>query len=321
MHAPDFWWQPEPTATARALSPLSALWAAGGFLRRLVLRPGRAPVPVISVGNLVAGGAGKTPVAMAVMERLIALGFNPHLLGTGHGGSIGWPYRVTRQDGARHVGDEAVLHAARWPTWIGRRRMRVARAAAADGAGVLVLDDGHQQRHLKPDLALLVIDAEVGFGNGRLLPAGPLREPVRSGFARADAVVLLGEGEGPPVPAGLPVLRARLLPDPAALRFRGERVVAFAGIGRPAKFFRTLAAAGAELRAAVPFPDHHRYRAEEIMRLVETASAERATLVTTAKDQVRLPRAARGMVEVFTVHCQFEDLAALDAMLRRACGA
>lgn len=304
------------------LSPLSALWAAGTFVRNLILRPRQGPVPVISIGNLVVGGAGKTPVVAAVMERLGSFGLNAHVIGTGYGGSINWPYRVqARQDRVRHVGDEALLLAARWPTWVARDRLKAAKAAAADGAVAVVLDDGHQQRYLKADLSLVVVDAEVGFGNGRLMPAGPLRETVAAGLARADAVVLLGEGEGPVLPAGLPVLRARLLPDASALRFKGERVVAFAGIGRPAKFFRTLTASGADVRATGSFPDHHRYTADEIMRLVETASSERATLVTTAKDWLRLPRAARGMVEVFAVHCEFEDLAALDAMLRAACGA
>lgn len=307
---------------ARVLSPLSALWSAGTFVRNLILRPGRGPVPVLSIGNLVVGGAGKTPVVAAVMERLGSFGLNAHVIGTGYGGSINWPYRVqARQDRVRHVGDEALLLAARWPTWVARDRLKAAKAAAADGAVAVVLDDGHQQRYLKADLSLVVVDAEVGFGNGRLMPAGPLRETVAAGLARADAVVLLGEGEGPVLPAGLPVLRARLLPDASALRFKGERVVAFAGIGRPAKFFRTLTASGADVRATTSFPDHHRYKADEIMRLVEAASSERATLVTTAKDWLRLPRAARGMVEVFAVHCEFEDVVALDAMLRAACGA
>jgi len=322
LRAPDFWWLPRPTPKARLLSAVSLFWSLGAALRRLLHRPARGPVPVVSVGNLVAGGAGKTPVAMAVMERLGAFGLNAHVIGTGYGGSIGWPYRVqARQDGVHQVGDEALLHAARWPTWIGRSRLRAARAAAAEGAVVVVLDDGHQQRSLAPDLSFVVVDAEVGFGNGLLMPAGPLREGVAAGLARADAIVLLGEGEGPPLPVAKPVLRARLLPEPASLRFKGERVVAFAGIGRPAKFFGTLAAAGADLRHSAAFPDHHRYKADEIMLLVETASSERAVLVTTAKDWVRLPRAARGMVEVFTVHCAFEDPAALDALLRRACGA
>lgn len=304
------------------LSPLSALWSAGTFVRNLILRPARGPVPVISIGNLVIGGAGKTPVVVAVMERLGTFGLNAHVIGTGYGGSINWPYRVqARQDRVRHVGDEALLLAARWPTWVARDRLKAAKAAAAEGAVAVVLDDGHQQRYLKADLSLLVVDAEVGFGNGRLMPAGPLREKIATGLARADAVVLLGEGEGPVLPAGLPVLRARLLPEASSLRFKGERVVAFAGIGRPAKFFSTLAASGADVRATASFPDHHRYKADEIMRLVETASNERATLVTTAKDWLRLPRAARNMVEVFAVHCQFEDLAALDELLRRTCGA
>ncbi|HYD65959.1 tetraacyldisaccharide 4'-kinase [Azospirillum sp.] len=318
MRTPAFWYRP-PTAAALALAPLGALYGLAGRLRFATTRAERAPVPIVCVGNLVAGGAGKTPVALALAEALAARGTAVHFLTRGHGGTERGPLRV---DPARHdagqVGDEALLLASHAPTWVARDRVAGARAAAAAGAEVVVMDDGFQNPHLAKDLSLVVVDGAAGFGNGCLLPAGPLREPVARGLSRADAVVLMGEdrtGVAARV-APLPVLRARVEPD-ADHGLRGRRVLAFAGIGRPEKFFATLESLGAVLAGRVPFADHHPYTAAEVADLLARAEALNALPVTTAKDAVRLPADVRARVRVLPVCAVFDDAEALGALLDR----
>ena len=318
LPTPEFW--ARPGLVPDLLQPLAWAYAAAGALRHAWTQPWRAPVPVICVGNLVAGGAGKTPVAIALARRLQASGRAVHLLSRGYGGSLAGPVAVdrTRHDAAQ-VGDEALLLAAAAPAWIARDRPAGARAAIAAGAQCLLLDDGLQNPTLAKDLSLLVIDGAYGFGNGRVLPAGPLREPRDNGLARADAIVLMGEDRAgiTPLLAGKTVLHARLVPDNASA-FAGRTVVAFAGIGRPAKFFATLEGVGARLATRHAFADHHPYRAAELQRLLAEAEAAHAVLVTTAKDAVRLPGEWRAHVEVLSVRAEFDDGAALDRLLDRA---
>jgi tetraacyldisaccharide 4'-kinase len=272
---------------------------------------------VLSIGNLVAGGAGKTPVAIALAQRLAGRGRAPHLLSRGYGGRARGPLRV---DAARHtaaeVGDEPLLLAAAAPTWVARDRAAGARAAIAAGARMLLLDDGHQNRALAKDLALVVVDGAQAFGNRRLLPAGPLRESVAEGLARADAVVLLGEdrsGLGAELAETLPLLSARLEPEASAVH--GKAVVAFAGIGRPQKFFATLEGLACEVLGRHAFADHHAYREHEILLLLDKASKLDAALVTTAKDRVRLPPHLQDLVEIVEVAVTWDDEAALEALL------
>src|SRR5713226_4420313 len=317
LPAPEFW--ARPGLVPDLLQPLAWAYAAAGAARHAWTHPWRAPVPVICVGNLVAGGAGKTPVAITLARRLQAGGHAVHLLSRGYGGSLAGPVAVDRaRHDAAQVGDEALLLADAAPTWIARDRAAGARAAIAAGAQCLLLDDGLQNPTLAKDLSLLVIDGAYGLGNGRVLPAGPLREPLQSGLARADAVVLMGEDRAgvTPLLAGKTVLRARLAPENAAA-LAGRAVVAFAGIGRPAKFFTTLERIGARLAARHAFPDHHPYRTAELQRLLAEAYAAHAVLVTTAKDAVRLPTEWRARMEVLTVTAEFDDVAALDRLIDR----
>ena len=304
------------------LSPFALAYAGASGIRRHLARPWRAAVPVVCVGNLIAGGAGKTPTVLALGEWLTANGLRVHYISRGYGGAI---RRLTRVDPATHdahaVGDEALLLAASATTWIARHRPSAARAAAAAGADIVVMDDGHQNPTLHKDLSLVVVDAGFPLGNGHVIPAGPLRERPREGLARADAVVIIddpggGSGEhglGPTL--AVPVLRARLVPGPEAARLAGADVVAFAGIARPGKFFDTLRANGCRLIAAHGFADHHVFDPDEIMLLAEQANAAGARLVTTAKDAVRLPFAARPMVDVVTVRLEFEHADALERLL------
>ena len=276
-------------------------------------------VPVVCIGSVVAGGAGKTPVAIALGEALAQRGRHPHFLSRGYGGTLAGPVRVDRaKHPAYQVGDEPLLLAAVAPTWVARDRAAGARAAANEGAGVILMDDGFQNGALRKDISLLVVDGGYGFGNGRVMPAGPLREPVEEALARADAVIVIGEdtsGAGARIGTAAPVLTARFVPRPDAERVAGRRVLAFAGIGRPAKFFETLAGMGCEIVDAVPFPDHHRYTEDEVMGLVEAAAAADAVPVTTEKDAVRLPPSAEGMVEPVRVALEWGDPAAFERLV------
>jgi tetraacyldisaccharide 4'-kinase len=320
MRAPEFWRM--DGALAAALAPIGHVVAAAARLRRALVVPSRAPVPVVVVGNLVAGGAGKTPVAISLAIELHRLGRAVHCLTRGYGGRLAGPVRVDpTAHTADQVGDEALLLAHHAPTWVASDRVAGARMAAGAGAELLVLDDGFQNPALAVDLALVVIDGAYGFGNGRVMPAGPLREPVADGLARAHAVVLMGQDEAGVLPTveaaqpDLPILRARLVPGPEGDGFAGRRVLAFAGIGRPEKFFRMLADLRADLVGRESFPDHHRYTPDQIMRLVERATALKATPVTTAKDVQRLPSGARAMIEVLTVGVAWKDPVALDRLI------
>ncbi len=304
------------------LGPPAALWSAVATLKMALAHPYKAAVPVICVGNLGIGGAGKTPVALALAALLRRRGVTAHFLTRGYGGRLKGPLRVdpARHD-ARQVGDEALLLAAAAPTWLGADRAKTARAAVAEGARALVMDDGHQNMTLAKDLSLIVVDREYGFGNARVLPAGPLREPVAQGLARADAVIVLdgaggAGGGGAALPElNLPLFAAHLGVLPGAQPAAGKKVVAFAGIGRPEKFFSLLEGLGYDLVDRQAFADHHDFSVDEIMRLVEQAAALEARPITTAKDAVRLPEEARAMIDVLPVGVEFADPGALEALL------
>ncbi|MEO3432715.1 tetraacyldisaccharide 4'-kinase [Inquilinus sp. CAU 1745] len=318
MKAPSFW--RSPNAVATALSPLGAAYGRIGRWRRQTAKPWRAEVPVLCIGNLTAGGAGKTPVALSLALRLRAMGLEPHFLSRGYGGRMKGPVMV---DPGRHeatdVGDEPLLLAEAAPTWVARDRAAGAKAAIDAGATVLVMDDGFQNPALAKDVSLVVVDGETGFGNGRLIPAGPLREPLADGLGRASALAVMGDdraGVGALAEEWeLPVLFGRLVPDGDAGWLRGTPVVAFAGIGRPEKFFATLKALGARPTAEFAFGDHHRYEADEIMRMVDLANRAKAVLVTTTKDRARLPPDARPMVRTLPVRVSWSDDGAVDRLL------
>jgi tetraacyldisaccharide 4'-kinase len=319
MRAPEFWQTDNPLA--RLLEPIGQI--VGGITARRALRAPlvRADVPVICVGNLTAGGTGKTPVVASIVRRLAAQGHTPAVVMRGYGGSLKGPVRVdARQHNVDDVGDEALLHARRGAVWVSRERARAAGPAVADGADVLVMDDGHQHASLAKDLSLVVIDGRTGFGNGRLFPAGPLREPIRSGLARAQAAVIMGDdrrGIARDLSEYLPVLGARLVPGPERMKLKGQRVVAFAGIGDPEKFYHTLREIGARVTAFHPFADHYSFDVADIQPILDEAFAIGAIPVTTEKDAVRLEADQRQQVDVLSVDVEWERPEALDALLEK----
>lgn len=323
MRPPAFWHQ-KPGVLARVLSPLGALYAAG-TARRLRQSGYRASVPVVCIGNLHAGGTGKTPMAIALLMRLVARGVNCHVVSRGYGGSVTGPEQVDPNwHSAAQTGDEPLLLAAFAPTWIAKDRAAGVRAAEAAGAKVILLDDGFQNPLVDKDLSLIVVDAERGFGNGLCLPAGPLREPVAVGLRRADMVVTIGiEAAQQGFDAqwadqiDLPRLRGRIEPLRMGMEWKGQRVLAFAGIGYPEKFFATLRAEGAQIVKSVALDDHQPLSETLLRRLEGEAATLGAQLVTTEKDQARLPPTYRQNVLAMVVRLEIADWAPMDAALAK----
>jgi tetraacyldisaccharide 4'-kinase len=316
MKPPLFW--TTGGLPAWLLSPLQPVTAA--LTARRVARPGwRAPVPVFCAGNATVGGAGKTPLVLDLATRLCARGVAVHILTRGYGGSAHGPLRV---DLARHtaaeVGDEALLLAAAGPCWVGADRAAAARAAVAAGAAALLLDDGLQNPTLVKDFCALVIDGSTGFGNERLLPAGPLREPVAAAAARCRLAVMIGADRtdaATRLPRTLPILQARMAFGDDMRALAGQAVFAFAAIGRPQKFFLSLLEAGISLAGTRSFADHHVYAPDELAALRADAASCDARLVTTMKDFVRLPMAARTGVTPLRTHLAWANEPSIEAFL------
>ena len=290
MREPPGFWQERNAPAARLLAPLGAAYGWATAQRIARAEPFRASVPVICVGNASLGGVGKTPFALMLLERLTAMGRCPHALTRGYGGTERGPYQVGPGDPPARVGDEALLLSAAAPVWVSVDRAAGARAASGGGADVIVMDDGFQNPGLSKTLSFLLVDAEALFGNGRVFPAGPLREHPERAAARADAIVSVG---GPPPDAlaalagGKPLLQSRLALEAHALP--SGPVHAFAGIGRPERFFGALNDAGLTVAARRAFADHHPYTDRDLAPLIGAASAAGVPLVTTAKDFVRVP--------------------------------
>lgn len=301
------------------LAPLGRAYGLLGDMRRRLVTPKRVPVPVICIGNLTVGGAGKTPTAIAVAKRLKAGGESPHMLTRGYGGRARGPVLVDIvSHDAEEVGDEALLLATIAPCWVAKDRVAGAKAALSAGASVIILDDGYQNPHLAHDLALVVVDGAVGFGNNRLMPAGPLRETVAGGLARADALVVIGGDRREAIDTDLPRLRAELRRSADGPDLEKKRVVAFAGIGRPEKFFETLQELGAIVVDVHAFPDHYRYKPSEIEAILEQARQVDAVCVTTEKDHVRLPLPLGNYVKKLPIELRFEANDILDRLLLTA---
>ena len=324
MREPYFWSVTDKHSRAASpmlkllTSPLAMIyrWAGARRIQRTI--PADVGIPVVCIGNLTLGGAGKTPITEAVRSYFLTRGIRAASLSRGYRGSLQGAHRV---DPSRHaasdVGDEPLMLSSLGESWVSKDRPEGAVAMKAAGVELIVMDDGHQNPTLKKTLSIVVMDASNPVGNGHVFPKGPLRESALTGLARADAVVLMGDGPLPSILEGYgkPILRAHLVP---LAPLSPGRYVAFAGIGRPARFFDALQKqSGVELAEGAPYPDHHMYSPHDLKFLMKLANERDALLVTTDKDHVRLTADVKPHVLRASVKARFEDEAAFAALLDR----
>ena len=314
MRAPYFWaagldpHSRESAPLARfLLTPFAHLYAWLGARRLRKVKPIKVSAPVICIGNLTSGGSGKTPVTQALRAALHQRGVTAASLSRGYGGRLKGPIAVSSSSHtASDVGDEPLLLAQTGPAWISAKKVAGAQAMIESGAEVILMDDGHQNPTLHKNLSVIVLDAGAPFGNGYVLPKGPLREPIANGLKRAQAVVLMGDGPVPQIVtvSRLPVFRARL---EQVDTIPAGPLIAFAGIGRPERFFNALEAAGGDVCDTASFGDHHVYKASELARLAGFAKAHNASLVTTEKDFLRIPPSQQAGITAIRVRAVFEN--------------
>jgi tetraacyldisaccharide 4'-kinase len=319
MKAPDFWKTNNWKATA--MSPLSALFKLGTKIRESNATPKNAGKPVICVGNLVAGGTGKTPVSLALADIFLAQKKTVHFLCKGYKGKITEPTRVdVTKHTAADVGDEALLLSDKCPTWVAKDRAAGAEAAAK-GADIVIMDDGLQNPHIEKAFNIIVVDGEYGFGNTKVIPAGPMRETVENGLKKADLVILLGNDAYNVemlirLCSSVPIIRATLALAPLDKILQKQQMVAFAGIGRPEKFFNNLKAEGCNVIMEMPFPDHHAFTETDVTKLTRIAKLKECKLVTTTKDYVRLTGDFKQKVTPLPVAIAWSSVTELRALLR-----
>jgi len=324
MRAPKFWEndRASPGVLSNLLSPISWFWMFGTMLRMRRV-PKKINVPVMCVGNINLGGVGKTPSVIAIVEKLKAKGLTPHIISRGYGGKLTGPVLVTKNFNSDEVGDEPVLLSAFAPTWVSKDRVEGTRAAIENGCDIIILDDGFQNGSLHKDFSIIVVDAKVGFGNEKIFPAGPLREPVKVAFKRADLIILIGKNEDKEgfkklhEPFSLPVCSAYVETVKMGMDWKDTRVLAFAGIGYPEKFFESLKNLGAIIVKEVALPDHAKLTKKLIQRLEMEAKKYNAMLVTTEKDAVRLPTEYKQEVLTLPIRLVIDDWKIIDQKLEK----
>lgn len=320
MNTPGFWKQ--RSAINKALAPLSLVYAAIYLIKRALTVQAKLPVPVVCIGNVTAGGSGKTPVALAIGAMLSERGVKAFFVSRGYGGHARKPMLVNPEKHKSHeVGDEPLLLASVLPTVVGRNRAEAAQLAVSKGAKLLIFDDGFQNKSFYKDFSFLVIDGTVGYGNGMLIPAGPLRERPKLAMRRAHAIIMINHGPSAPLlPADRPVIHARTKVVGLAQKLEGQKVVAFCGIAYPEKFQLTLAQLGVRMVAFKSFADHAPLPDASVRPLAELAAKEQAYLVTTRKDFVRLPKPYQERIVVVDIELAFENTDLLNAQLDHIAG-
>ena len=310
LKAPKFWYYKKDTFLSNTLYPLSLVFRLGTKMRKLVSKEKKAKLPIICVGNIVVGGAGKTPVALKIGNMLKKAGYQPHFVSKGYGGLEKNNTLVKDWHSPKSVGDEPLLLSEIAPTWIGLDRNKSFHLAKEKGADCIVMDDGFQNPTLQKDFSIVVINGEQGFGNKRVIPAGPLRESINRGLARTNLVIAIGEIDNSvkkKIPKHIPMIGANFKIMEDELMVRGQRVTAFAGIAYPEKFFNSLKFIKANIVDQISYSDHHIYSENDLLNLAEIANKHQSILVTTKKDIVRIPKSFRSLVKTVDGFIQFDD--------------
>jgi len=310
LKAPKFWYLKKDTFLSRIYYPFSLLFRLGTKIRNLTSHASSSNLPIICIGNIVIGGAGKTPVSLKIGKILIKAGYKPHFISKGYAGVIKNNTFIESWHSAKSVGDEALLLSNIAPTWIGLDRNKSIQLAEKNGGNCIIMDDGFQNPTIDKDFSIIVINASQEFGNKRVIPSGPLRESIKGGLLRTNLVIVIGEVTDflkEVIPSHIPIISARFNINNENKIFKGQRITAFAGIAYPEKFFQSLKEQGAKVIKEVTYPDHHIFDENDLLSLAEIANKNRSILVSTQKDFVRIPQSYRSLVNTLQGEIVFED--------------
>ena len=310
LKAPKFWYKKNDTYLSNTLYPLSLLFRFGTKIRNIISRQRISKIPVICIGNIVVGGAGKTPVALKLGSMLKQNGYKPHFVSKGYGGIETNNTLIKEWHSAQSVGDESLLLSEVAPTWIGKDRNKSFMLAKENGADCIIMDDGFQNPTLQKDFSIIVINGEQGFGNKRVIPSGPLRESVARGISRANLIIVIGEideNTRKKISNSVPLIHANFKISRDNKIYKNQKVTAFAGIAYPEKFYNSLSEQGAILEKKISYPDHHIFDENDMLNLAENANLTKSVLVTTKKDFVRIPKSYRSLVSTLNGEIKFED--------------
>ncbi len=310
LKAPKFWYLKKDTYLSSSLFPLSLLFRLGTKLRSLFSKEKQSELPIICIGNIVVGGAGKTPVSLKIGQMLIEAGYSPHFVSKGYAGLEKNNTLIESWHSPKKVGDESILLAEVAPTWVGVDRNRSFNLAKDKGADCIVMDDGFQNPTIKKDFSIIVINGEQEFGNKRVIPSGPLRESINRGLTRTNLIIVIGKISNEikeKIPSHIPIIYSSFAINNENKTFKGQKILAFAGIAYPEKFFNSLRDQGAKLVKEIIYPDHHIYDENDLLNLAEIANKTQSILVTTKKDFVRIPKSYRSLVNTLEGKIEFED--------------
>ena len=310
LKAPKFWYKKKDTYLSTFLFPFSLIFRFGTKIRNLVSSKKKSKIPIICIGNIVVGGAGKTPVSLKIGKMLSNAGYKPHFLSKGYAGLIKNSTLVESWHSPKSVGDESILLSEIAPTWVGKNRNNSAELAKKNGGDCLIMDDGFQNPTIQKDFSIIVINASQEFGNKKVMPAGPLRESVNRGLSRTNLVVVIGnisKNLRETIPDQIPIIQAKFQINKETKIFKGQKITAFAGIAYPEKFFKSLEEQGAKIVKEIVYPDHHIYDENDLLNLAEIANKTQSILVSTRKDFVRIPKSYRSLVNTLDGEIVFEN--------------
>ena len=310
LKAPKFWYLKKNTYLSRVLYPLSLIFRLGTKIRSYTNRPIKLPLPVICIGNIVVGGAGKTPVALKIGKILIQSGYKPHFISRGYAGMIKESTLVKAWHSSKSVGDEPLLLSKVAPTWVGANRNNSIKLAKSKGADCIVMDDGFQNPTIHKDFSIVVINSSQEFGNKRVMPSGPLRESIKRGLSRTNLIIVIGaitESLKNSIPDHIPIFPAKFVIDNNNKIFKGQKITAFAGIAYPEKFFKSLEEQGSKIVKKITYPDHHIYDENDLLSLAEIANKTKSILVSTQKDFTRIPKSYKSLVNTLSGEINFEN--------------